>query len=326
MLYEFAMTPDLFDAAVINTDNAGTILVQLLRGIAENGLLADLHKNKWSSHITSRVNSLQPSIKDKVMTCLVKLRDRHRLVRHPRCMTGDPITDQDWLNLALESHDRIPFHAIFISQNLKEICTQNCESFVEFSQSLESTQWNASRTRTISLNKSPADYQNFLRSILRHAKSLVLIDPYINSQMSRYFDTITICSNVMGRRGHERLKGRIHIHAELKRQLPVGKTPLDYLDTWEEKLCPLVESDGHRFKVFLWESFPGSETMHDRYILTDQCGISVPGGLDCRTCSHPNRTDWSLLDEETRQLRWKDYDPVTSPFQLREAREIARII
>ena len=39
MLYEFAMTPDLFDASVANSDErAGIILVELLRGIAENGL------------------------------------------------------------------------------------------------------------------------------------------------------------------------------------------------------------------------------------------------------------------------------------------------
>jgi len=37
VLYEFAMTPDLFDASVANSDGrASIILVELLRGIAEN--------------------------------------------------------------------------------------------------------------------------------------------------------------------------------------------------------------------------------------------------------------------------------------------------
>ena len=52
MLYEFAMTPDLFDASVIDTnDSANIILVELLRGIAENGLLANLHKDLSLIHI-----------------------------------------------------------------------------------------------------------------------------------------------------------------------------------------------------------------------------------------------------------------------------------
>jgi len=75
--------------------------------------------------------------------------------------------------------------------------------------------------------------------------------------------------------------------------------------------------------VFLWESLPGSESMHDRFILTDQCGISAPGGLDCRSHSHANRTDWSLLDEDVRQRHWNEYDPPVSPFKLLGNREIS---
>ena len=64
--------------------------------------------------------------------------------------------------------------------------------------------------------------------------------------------------------------------------------------------------------------------MHDRFILTDQCGIFTPGGLECRTHSHANSTDWSLLDEDVRQRRWNEYDPPVSPFNLLGEREISR--
>lgn len=62
--------------------------------------------------------------------------------------------------------------------------------------------------------------------------------------------------------------------------------------------------------------------MHDRFILTDQCGISVPGGLDCRAEPEPASTDWTLLDEDARTRRWSDYDPSTSPFHRVGYREI----
>ncbi len=325
MLYEFAMTPDLFDASVANSDSsAGIILVELLRGIAENGLLANLHKDRWLRHVTEqRVTTLSPALKDKVLTCLSVLHDRHRLVRHPKCVAGDPDTDQDWLKLAFDSHDRIPFHAIVLSQALIDGCGRECDALVEFFGSLDSAQWNRRRNRTLSLTKSVADYRTALAPILRHAKSLALIDPWLNSHESRYFDTVTICSNVLGQRGHARLQGRIDIHAELGKQKPDGGTVEKYLDAWEQKLRPLIAADGHRFRVFLWESLPGSESMHDRFILTDQCGISVPGGLDCRSYSYANSTDWSLLDEDVRIERWKDYDPPVSPFNLVEHREIS---
>ncbi len=132
----------------------------------------------------------------------------------------------------------------------------------------------------------------------------------------------TICSNVFGQRGHARLQGRIDIHAEADKQKPDGQTVADHLAAWEQKLQPLIAVDGHRFRVFLWETLPGSGSMHDRFILTDQCGISAPGGLDCRSHSHANSTDWSLLDEDVRSHRWAQYDPSVSPFKLLGNREI----
>ncbi len=238
-------------------------------------------------------------------------------------MAGDPGTDKEWLNLAFDSHDRIPFHAIVLSQQLIDGCGRECDALVEFFSSLDSARWNGRRKRTLSLTKSDADYRAALAPILRHAKSLALIDPWLNSYESRYLDTVTICSNVFGQRGHARLQGRIDIHAEADKQKPDGRTVADHLAAWKEKLRPLIAVDGHRFRVFLWESLPGSESMHDRFILTDQCGISAPGGLDCRRLSHANTTDWNLLDEDVRQKRWFDYDPPVSPFKLLEKMEMS---
>jgi hypothetical protein len=72
VLYEFAMTPDLFDASVANTDgSSGVILVELLRGIADNGLLANLHRDRWLRHVTEkRATTLSPALRDKVFACL----------------------------------------------------------------------------------------------------------------------------------------------------------------------------------------------------------------------------------------------------------------
>lgn len=315
MLYEFAMTPDLFDASVLNTDSrSGIVLVQLLRGIAENGLLANLHKDRWVRHVVDeRIATLSPELRAKILKCISMLHDRHRLVRHPKCLTSDPLTDPEWLDLAFESHDRIPFHAIILSKILKEECNRECDALVEFLNSLDSAQWIDSRKRTLSVTKSKTGYQTALAPILRHAKSLVLIDPYLNSQESRYFDTITICSNALGQRGHTRLQGRIDIHAKACEQKPSHLTINDQFSTWAKRLLPLISADGHRFRVFLWESMPNSEKFHDRYILTDQCGITVSGGLDCRSDSHPNSTDWSLMDDDVRLRRWDQYDPAANP-------------
>ncbi|MDD3460728.1 MAG: hypothetical protein PHW28_05480 [Mesotoga sp.] len=322
MLYEFAMTPDLFDSSVNNTDNAGTILIQLLRGLAENGLLANLHKDRWVRHIEQRIDSLTPPLKDQIKSCLTTLDNRHRLVRHPKCMSGNPSSDLDWLNLALESHQRIAFHAIFLSHDLIEKCGQKNDAFVEFLNSLNSQKWlEVSGKHTHQVEKTVNGFRQVLAPILRHAKSLSLVDAYMNYHELRFFNTIKLCSELMGQRGHARLSGRIHIHAEGAKQKPNTRTIQEHLNVWEQNLLPLVQQDGHRFKVFLWENQTDSQTMYDSYILTDQCGVFLHR-LDCRTYSQANITEWNLLDEDARTRSLANYDPASSPFILIGEKEI----
>lgn len=326
MLYEFAMTPDVFDTTVVDADpTLGVILVQLLRGMCDNGLIANLHRDRWVRHVMEqRLTRLSSSLRDKVISCLNTLHDRHRLVRHPRRMQGDPTADSEWLDLALESHRRVPFHGIILTNTLLGECGYMDSTFTALSGALDAPQWQ-SRRRSVTLTKCDADYRVALAPILRHAKTLSLVDPYMSCHDSRFVNTVKICVELLGQRGHAVLPGRIHIHAgdpetDNYRQESVA----DRLIAWEQYLRPLIDTQHpHRFKVFLWGSHPGGETLHDRYILSDQCGISVPAGLDCRAHSTPNSTTWSLLEEEDRRRRLQDVDPASSHFRLLGEREVS---
>jgi hypothetical protein len=282
-------------------------------------LLANLHKDQWLKYVEARIEKLSPALKDRILSCFKVLHDRHRFVRHPRKETGKPIIDTDWLDLALKSHAKIPFYGIILSQALMRSCGQNNTAFIELSEALDSSLWRG-RRRTLTIKKREEDYRAALTPILRYATALTLIDPYLNSHESRFFSTVQVCSELMGKRGHAPLPGRIHIHAEMKRQKPEGGSLNDYLDSWEKKLHPLKSKNKHKFKIFLWESL--SETLHDRFILTDQCGVGVQGGLDCRTQSVANDTVWSLLEEEDRRTWLEKFTPKTSSYKLLDEREV----
>jgi hypothetical protein len=141
MLYEFAITPEVFDKPTLSVDpSLAVVLVELLIGLRLNGMVANLHKDKWIRHVKDeRIALLSPSLKDKLLTCLDILQNRHRLVKHPRSAIGDPGTDDEWLDLALESHTRIPFHGIVLSQGLLTSCGHNCDAFVELNEVLDSS-------------------------------------------------------------------------------------------------------------------------------------------------------------------------------------------
>jgi hypothetical protein len=325
VLYEFAMTPDVFETSVVDGDpTLGVVLVQLLRGMCDNGLIANLHRDRWARHVKEdHLTRLSPALRDKVIACLNTLHDRHRLVRHPRRMQGDPTADGEWLELALESHRRIPFHSIILSKALLSECGDSNIVLAELSAALDSPQWQ-SRRRSFTLTKCDADYRAALAPILRHARTLTLIDPYMSCCDSRFFNTVKICIDLLGQRGHAVLPACIHIHAGNPQDIYYHpESVVNCLSVWEQYLRPLMDTQHpHHFKVFLWEAYPGRETFHDRYILTDQCGISIPSGLDCRVDSAPNSTTWSLLDEEDRKRRLQDFDPATSSFRLSGERDV----
>ena len=320
MLYEFSMTPELFDVSVVGSNKrTGVILVQILRGIAENGLLVNLgdDDNQWFSSVEKRRRMLPQRLKDQVRECLSILDKRHRLVRRSECIEDSPSTDQDWLNLALDSHNQIPFYAIVLSQELMDSSDSKCDVFIEFFGSLDSKRWKE-RRRTLSVKKTLDDYERYLAPVLRYARSLKIIDPWLNPLEQRYYNTLKICSRILGRRVHAQPSPRIDIHvAENKDN---NQTIENYFATWKQKLNPLIKEYGHHFRIYLWGSGPNFESMHDRFILTDQCGISVPWGLDCLERSNKN-TDWSFLDEEVRLRRWSEYDPRTRPSDLVDCRE-----
>lgn len=325
MLYEFALTPDVFDANTIEADPIlGLTLLQLLRGLCDNGMVANLNKDRWVRHIREKrlewPAELSPGLRDKIISCLNILHDRHRLVRHPRRVQGDPATDSEWLDLTLESHQRIAFEGIILSPDLLDACCANEGAFINLSGALDAPQWH-NRRRSMTLTKCEADYRDALAPILRHAKSVSLVDPYMSCHNTRFFDTVRICLDLVGQRGHAPLSSRVHIHAGDPQEDNYHRESVtDRLAAWERQLRPLQHS--HRITIFLWGRQTGGETFHDRFILTDQCCISIPGGLDCRTSSTPNSTTWSLLDEEDRFQWLQSFDPVTSPYQLLGKREL----
>src|SRR4051794_7126122 len=113
LVYEFALTPDVFDYSQVKADpKFDIILIQILRGLFDNSVLADLHGGEWAKSIKERIRRLSPTVQADVVQCLNTLVDRHRIIRYPRWLKIVPTTATDWANVALDSHQRSAFYGI----------------------------------------------------------------------------------------------------------------------------------------------------------------------------------------------------------------------
>ena len=321
LFYEYAITPDVFHGDYISSDaRLETILSEMLKGICDNGMIANLNRDGWIKLINNdRLQTIKsPNFKDKLITYLNTLHDRNRLVRHPRATQGDPSTNLEWLDLALESHRRIKFDGIIGSCPVISASDVTCADFIDALSVLDSAKW-MGRRRSLSLTSSEPYYRPVLASLLRHAKKLIIIDPYLSPHILKYKNFMKICVEQMGHRGASQLNGRIQVHVGDPTDKYRNRYPESVearLNAWQKCIKDLFPQPiPHKIMIFIRKQKIDGNRFHDRFILTDQCCIGIQGGTDTYDNSTPNSTIWTLLDYEVMQEKASEIDPVTKVYE-----------
>jgi|SRR3972149_4569652 len=65
------------------------------------------------------------------------------------------------------------------------------------------------------------------------------------------------------------------------------------------------------FEVFIWDDF------HDRYLISDLCGINLAYGYDAPINPIPSQTTtWTRLDREVRDKIQREFDQVSNVHKL----------
>ena len=327
MLYHFAITPEVFEPEAINEMTpAGVVLVELLRGMADNGLLANLHAGQWMTHVrrSQEHEDLPTSVRDRIESCLNVLHNRNRLVMHPAGSADYNGNDFRWLHWSIECHrraDNNPLSAVFSSDDYVELSELEDDILIHLSVALDADCWTG-RQRSVRFAKIESELRMHLTPIVRYAQKVSLIDPYMTCREDRFFDTVQHCADLLGNRDGRRSPGTIHIHAGDPETIGLEEyreSKDERLNRWKRALEPVARHTEHSFRVFLWKRRPGGEKFHDRYVITDQCGLDAPGGLDFLPDTEEeraNRTTWSLLDaDQVMAILHEGFHHQKSPYQ-----------
>lgn len=320
MLYEFAITPDVFDGSRILRAPEPKVIIWMLQGLFENGLIANLHDSLWERHALQRLaQQCPPGVRDKILVCLKTLKDRKRFIPYPRHQPNDPTDDTEWLDLALDEHRRNPFHAIVLGKDLLAACTPGEPCCVDLDEILDTASWQE-RPQTVAVTKNQASYRSQLTPLLRNTRMLRIIDPYMVASKPMCMQTIELCADLLGRGSHEVVQRRIQIHTDPTKE-PSGLSAVDQLNTWESVLRPIVACYGHSFEVFLWSTRTPDYRFHDRFLLTDQCGVGSQDSFECVN-RNPSTTHWFLLPQDIRQRLIAELRPQTSHYDFMNNRQV----
>lgn len=303
LLAEYALTPDVFDSTSYANDEVGDIRLQHLKEVLlHEGLVRDLRDGQWFSLFS--LNNRPWHLRGKEL--LKKLKQQGRLQRHSPSLPSKPETDEEWCKEALSSHGNSPLSGIIVTCRVKN--SFSGEPLVAAIDRLTGAPWWCVRDSSVRLIRNRSAYEGILRPVLQYANHIMFIDRNLDPSRTQYREFAEILRRVAGRRPSP----VIEIHRVCYSGSGPNRNIIDNQE-WESRFtyawATILSSIGVSVEVFIWDHF------HDRYLISDLIGISVPNGFDTTT-NQTDMTTWSRLKRQDRDDVQKEFDPATNRHKI----------
>ena len=307
LLADYAITPDVFDVtSYLNEEVCAARLETIREAMLTEGLVRDLHDGRWRSLFRSGIRQWHRRGKELVS----KLATQGRLVRFQPALASVPADDQGWCAEALATHTKLPFTGGTIVTKLVKDAYPS-DRLVARIDRLNSASWWATRGPSVTLTRTLADYQKHLNPILRCSNSILFIDPHLDPERWGYRDF----GMLLEQAGARTPAPEIEIHrvcyqgSGSARNFPLEDDNNYFRHRFNNKLGQLMRTAGLRAKVFIWDDF------HDRFLISNLIGISLPNGFD--TGGAYQTTRWTRLSRSDRDNVQREFDPVSRNHELR---------
>lgn len=304
LLYEYAITPDVFDASSYAHEDVGTARLEYLKDVfLEEALLRNLRSGEWLLQFRDTARPWHR----RGLEMLKKMAKQNRFRRAAAALPHSPQNDADWCREAVASHQLDPLTGIIAtSPVLDEVEATPMLGRID---RLGGAPCWASRSPSVRLNRSPGDYESQIRLIMNCAKSIMFIDPHLDPSLPRYDGVLPLMCLAKGRTP----KPLIEIH----RVIYVGSgrsrnivQPEEWERRFREAWTHGLSGAGLKVDVFIWDDH------HDRYLITDIIGILMGNGFD--TSPNPKHmTTWSRLGRGERDDIQREFDPAAKRHKLR---------
>jgi hypothetical protein len=312
MIYEYALEP----ALVVDWAIAGIGGVVAQFGLDLRRLVSDFPKD-WRGHVYGELyrrfefddsslefQNAQPELDAYLQILTDRMVPRGRVMGH----------EAAWLDAALEEHHRSPFHGILVSS--KPVDAPDCLLIEKDVNNIRNRFWRLPSVGTTA--KSAEEIANVLAPMLGMATQIFVIDPNFAAEKRRFRESLSAI-----------------VKRTLQQPRPVDGLPKLFLITGIERefkgkynrdtqsennvasdiahkcreYIPKLIPQGLQIQVVILKNRPDGERLHNRYVLTDVGGASLPFGIDEDNQANGQDTtdDLSPLHKETFERRWKQY-------------------
>ena len=182
LLADYAITPDVFDVTSYSTAGECDARLDTIReAMLTEGLVRDLRDGAWSGLFRSGPRPWHR----RGQELLKKMKTQGRFLRVEPALPDSPVDDRAWCAEALATDDGRPFQGGVITTNSVKEAYAGDRRVARIDR-LSSAQWWTSRSPSVRLERTLADYKEHLDLVLRFSNSLMFIDPHLDPGKRRY--------------------------------------------------------------------------------------------------------------------------------------------
>lgn len=309
LLADYAITPDVFDVTSYSSEEVCGLYLDVIReAMLDDGLVRDLRDGEWRRSFEGQARAWHRRTKELTR----KLATQGRLIPFPSALPDPPVDDRDWCAEALCT-DAVQALSggVIATESVKNAHAD--DDRVARIDRIGNAMWWVARSPSVRLSRTLAGYTEHLGPILRYSKSLMVIDPHLDPAQGRYREFGALIEMAGG--------GMPSPLIELHRVCYEGSGPGRWFPMQEDgdyfkhrfggELAERLRASGLQAEVFVWDDF------HDRYLISNLIGVSLPNGFD--TTNNPNdTTTWSRLGRDERDDVQREFDPASHRHALRD--------
>ena len=286
MFYEYALEPQLLN----NWRDFRYFFENM--GVSKGRLISRYPKH-WKRLVYESLTDCGDAEKKRIEEALIRADEK--LLRRNNEWNGN----EDWLTNAEAEHARRPFHAIIARSNPHA----NASVLVGDALNEHEPLWLLNTTCDVPRNAR--DMADSVATLLQASREIVFIDPHFAPEMSRYRRPLKAFLQAA-------LQNRT-INLECVEYHLKAKSEVGFFQAECAKLAYEWPA-GIEIRFRRWQELPGSEKLHDRFILTERGGVQFSVGLD--DGNEGETTNVHILSEELRRSTWNKYLSNSPAFEL----------
>jgi hypothetical protein len=325
VIYEYAVDPELVKDWALNRD----VGLAPQFGMDQRRFVSDV-ANDWEGEVHVALlrhfeyDCTSPEYDDasKFLAALMQFLEQ-------RTHRGAKRTQHAWIQQVLQQHQVEPFHAILASHGVEGCAEVITPAIV---QDVRNQRW---YLPTIDVVRKTADAMAaHLAPLLRMADQIVLVDPYFQAERPEFREVLaSLLLKALHSRAPKRMRPSVVLISGVADRNDRAAIPRSeqWLNVARHKYHHAGERLGSAIPVGMEVTFmcaaefAGGDQVHNRFLLTEVAGASIPYGTDPKGANVFD--DISPLYAGQYRTRWRQYgkgdglnvigDPVRIQGQLR---------